>query len=343
VLIGPPANQSAQRRFEPSAAQLTAAVVPPTTPRHSVADQRAPRPASARPRDDASASSPTFRLWLMPKGKGAGGGERWPRRRRRGVPHAPAHPGRPCVPAAPPYLSRRRARAGAPNPNRTGGTVPDFPHRLPEEKVKEEKEGGEEPSAGEPNAAKTGAARGRSRTRHEHLLPLLPLPPRRRAVAYFLFFLAGKPHRLSSPTRSTSASGHRGEDARFFPLVNAIAFEPSGTPAGPRRRAAAGDAGHRARLGRIFLQVPPPSSTCARCPPSQPPLAVGSRPVLVAAAPRRRVRVAFVRASVQAATPSRRHAPQHARTVTLETRPGLWSIFAPAPFLAVVPRKAAPP
>jgi hypothetical protein len=92
--------------------------------------------------------------------------------------------------------------------------------------VEEEKEGGEEPSTGEPYAAKTGAARGRSRTRRERLLPLLPLPPRRRAIAYFLFFLAGKPHRLSSPTRSTSASGHRGEDARFFPLVDATAFKP---------------------------------------------------------------------------------------------------------------------
>jgi hypothetical protein len=73
--------------------------------------------------------------------------------------------------------------------------------------VEEEKEGGEEPPAGEPYAAKTGAARGRSRTRRERLLPLLPLPPRRRAAA-LVFFLAGKPHRLTSPPRSTSASGH---------------------------------------------------------------------------------------------------------------------------------------
>jgi hypothetical protein len=74
VLIGPPANQSAQCRFEPSATQLTAAAVPPTARRRSVADQWAPRPASARPRDDTSASSPTFRLWLTPKGKGGRGG-----------------------------------------------------------------------------------------------------------------------------------------------------------------------------------------------------------------------------------------------------------------------------
>jgi hypothetical protein len=92
--------------------------------------------------------------------------------------------------------------------------------------VKEEKEGEREAAVGEPFAAKTGAARGRSRTYHDRLLPLLPLPPRRRAAAYLLFFLAGKPPRLSSPTRSTSASGHRGEDAHSFPLVDATTFEP---------------------------------------------------------------------------------------------------------------------
>jgi hypothetical protein len=76
------------------------------------------------------------------------------------------------------------------------------------------------------SAAKTGAARGRSRTRRERLLPLLPLLSRRRAAAYFLFLLAGKPHRLTSPTRFTSTSGYRGEDARFFPLVDATTIEP---------------------------------------------------------------------------------------------------------------------
>jgi hypothetical protein len=91
--------------------------------------------------------------------------------------------------------------------------------------VKEEKEGGEEPPAGELYAAKTGAACGSSRTRRERLLPLLPLPPRRRAAAH-VFFLTGKPRRLTSPPRSTSASGHRGEDTRFSPLVDATAIEP---------------------------------------------------------------------------------------------------------------------
>jgi hypothetical protein len=76
-----------------------------------------------------------------------------------------------------------------------------------------------------------------------------------------------------------------------------------GMPAAPRHRAAAGDAGHRARLGCNFLQVPPSSPTRARHPPSQHPLAVGRRPVLVAAAPCRRVRVAFTSCARSRARP----------------------------------------
>jgi hypothetical protein len=169
------------------------------------------------------------------------------------------------------------------------------------------------------------------------------------------------PDDAPSPTSSSSSpASHTASLHRRAPLrpvatevrtpTSSLLWTPQpssrgGTPAAPRSRVAAGDAGHRASLGRIFLQEPPPSPTRARRPPSQPPLAVGSRPVLVAAAPCRRVRVAcaFARASVRAATHSRRRAPQHARAVTLEARLGLWSIFAPAPSLAAVPRKAAPP
>jgi hypothetical protein len=63
---------------------------------------------------------------------------------------------------------------------------------------------------GDPFAAKAGAAHGRSRTRRDRLhqlLPLLPLLPRPRAAARFIFLPAGKLHRLTSPTRFTSASG----------------------------------------------------------------------------------------------------------------------------------------
>jgi hypothetical protein len=53
---------------------------------------------------------------------------------------------------------------------------------------------------GASSAAKPGDARGRNRTRRrrEHLLPLLPLPPRRRAAATFGFLPADEPcHRTS--------------------------------------------------------------------------------------------------------------------------------------------------
>jgi hypothetical protein len=46
--------------------------------------------------------------------------------------------------------------------------------------------------------------------------------------------------------------------------VDAAAFEPRRNV--PLHRAAAGDAGHRARLGCNLLQVSPPSST--RAPPA---------------------------------------------------------------------------
>jgi hypothetical protein len=48
-----------------------------------------------------------------------------------------------------------------------------------------------------------------------------------------------------------------------------------------------------------------------------------------AVAPCRRIRVA--RASVRAAMPSRRRAPQHKRTVTLEARLGLWPFSCAGP------------
>jgi hypothetical protein len=105
----------------------------------------------------------------------------------------------------------------------------------------------------------------------------------------------------------------------------------SGTPAAPRRLAAAGDAGHRARLGRNFLQVPPPSPTRARRPPSLP----SSRRMPPCFGHRRAVSARSRRIH--------RRAPQHACAATLEARPGLWPIFVPTPSLAAVPRTAAPP
>jgi hypothetical protein len=62
----------------------------------------------------------------------------------------------------------------------------------------------------------------------------------------------------------TSSRGHPGEDAASPPLWMPRPSSRGGAP--PRRRAAASEAGHRARLGCHFLQVPPPSST--RAPPA---------------------------------------------------------------------------
>jgi hypothetical protein len=91
-------------------------------------------------------------------------------------------------------------------------------------------------------AAKIGAACGKSRPRRRQAR-LLPLPPRRRTAVVFL--LADKLRRLSSPTPALRPVATKVRTS--FPQP----FEPRGnaTLAPSRRAAAAGDAGHRARLG----------------------------------------------------------------------------------------------
>jgi hypothetical protein len=146
--------------------------------------------------------------------------------------------------------------------------------------------------------------------------------------AYFHYFPflpddAPSPTSSSSSLASRTASLHRRaplrpETTEVRTPVSSLLWTPrpssrGGTPAAPRRRAAAGDAGNRARLRRIFLQVPPPSPTRAHRPHSQPPLAVGSRPVLVAAAPCRCVRVAFA-SRERPCRPRRPHASVHPST-----------------------------
>jgi hypothetical protein len=158
---------------------------------------------------------------------------------------------------------------------------------------------------------------------------------------YFFFFPDDAPPPASSSSSPASRTASLLRCAPLRPVATEVTTpvspllwtpRPSSrgrTPDAPRRRAAAGDAGQGARLGRVFLQVPPPSPTRTRRLPSLAPLDVGSRPVLVVVAPCRCVRVALrsrSRAPVRAATPSRRRAPQHARSVTLEARPGLWTL-----------------
>jgi hypothetical protein len=137
---------------------------------------------------------------------------------------------------------------------------------------------------------------------------------------YFPFLLDVVPPPLSSssPT-SRAASLHRRAPLRPVAIEVRTPVSPTCGRHGhqakaerPPLRAAAGDAGHRARLGRVFLKVSPPSPTRARRLPSLAPLAVGSRPALVAVAPCRCVRVrACVCAShdalAQACTPARAH------------------------------------
>jgi hypothetical protein len=72
---------------------------------------------------------------------------------------------------------------------------------------------------------------------------------------------SSSPRRAPFTDACTLARGHPGEDAASPPLWAPRPSSRGGTP--PRRRAAAGDAGHRARLGCRFVQVPLPSSTHA--------------------------------------------------------------------------------
>jgi hypothetical protein len=106
---------------------------------------------------------------------------------------------------------------------------------------------------GAPSAAKTGDARGRSRTRRRqaHLPPLLLLPPRRRAAVIFVFLPADEPRHLCSPTPALQPVATKVRTSFPLPFVDAPAFEPRGnvSPAPRRLVAAAGDAGHRAKLG----------------------------------------------------------------------------------------------
>jgi hypothetical protein len=86
-------------------------------------------------------------------------------------------------------------------------------------------------------------------TRH---LPLFPL---HHAT---VFFHAGKLAPCRFTNACTLAYGHQGEP-EFFPFhVDAPVFEPRGKSAVVRHRAAAltaGDAGHRARLGKNFASA----------------------------------------------------------------------------------------
>jgi hypothetical protein len=156
----------------------------------------------------------------------------------------------------------------------------------------------EEPDLPSPRTP-TSSASSTSPTSRRHL-PLLP--PRRRTAP---------PHYTDA---CTSARGHRGEDNRFPPHVDAPAFEPRWNT--PLPRAAAGDAGLRARLGQYVAGAAAFVNTrrslglafpCRRCPPC-----VATR-VRGAAPSRSRSRSRLrSRASPRRPDAPRHHAPQHA-------------------------------
>jgi hypothetical protein len=186
--------------------------------------------------------------------------------RRIGAVHVPLRP------AA--ISSRRRRLWNLPNPSRPGKTNPLLAYPPPEERGKKRRRGSQE------------------QRRHRGAVPAPP--PRRRSCPRGgagpagatnaldlgpLDFLAAiplcAPYQRRLPPRHctaalhrrvyTPARGHLGEGIRFPSLVDAPAIAPRWNAPCPRRRAIAGEAGLRARLGRI-LQVPLPSST--RTPPA---------------------------------------------------------------------------
>jgi hypothetical protein len=186
-----------------------------------------------------------------------------------------------------------------------------------------------EPSVGAPSAAKTGAARGRSRTRrrHAHLPPLLPLLPRRHAAAAFVFLPADESRHRTSPTPALRLVATKVRTSTPLPLWTPRPSSREGTcrhTAPPRCHRWRCRPLSQARLN--LLQVSPPSSTCARRLPSLVLLAFVRHTVLPAfTILRRRVRVqARVRAGT---TLSRQRAPQHVRTLTRKARLDLWSLF----------------
>jgi hypothetical protein len=237
------------------------AALPPTARRAASLTGGTHRPRQPK-RADARGVIFLLSLWLTTKAHR--GGRRRPRRRRRGVPRTPEHPGRPRVPFHAALFKHHHRTGRMPrNPNHPGEEP------LQSHTVRRRRSGGEEGSGEESHPRGSRSPRSRSRPREEPDPPGTPASsasssssaPRRRLPP----LLPRRPSRPAALHRRvyTSARGHQGEDIRFPPLVDAPAIAPRGNALMPR--AAAGEAGLRARLG-WFMQVPLPSST--RAPPA---------------------------------------------------------------------------
>jgi hypothetical protein len=140
-----------------------------------------------------------------------------------------------------------------------------------EEKEKERRRRSSEAPGAAPPAAKPEPPARRSRTRgsHARLRPLLPRLPLHHAV---LLPLPAPPPSSSqrrappSPMPTLRPEATQVRTPPHLPCGRRGLRAEAERSAPPRRRAAAGDTGHRATLGCHLLQVPPPSST--RAPPA---------------------------------------------------------------------------
>jgi hypothetical protein len=146
-----------------------------------------------------------------------------------------------------------RAAAGAspPNPSQLGILLPNPPPVTSRRRVREEQEA-KESVRGRASSFAEPEPSGEEEPDRVVAALHLPLFPLHHAV---VFFHAGKLTPCRFTNACTSARGHQGEPKIFPFYVDAPAFEPRGKSAAVRHRAAAhaaGDAGHRARLGKIF-------------------------------------------------------------------------------------------
>jgi hypothetical protein len=212
---------------------------------------------------------PPLALWLTPA-PNRGPRRSWPPSRRAPWPPGASLPStypprhrRYKKPSPPPMALPTLAASGESNP------LPTYPQ--PEEKEKGKRRRRTEAPRAAPPAAKPEPPARRSRTRGSlaHLRPLLPRLPLHRDV---LLPLPAPPPSSSlrrtppSPTPTLRPEATQVRTPPHLPSERHGLRAEAERSAPPRRRAAAGDAGHRARLGCHLLQVPPPSST--RAPPA---------------------------------------------------------------------------
>jgi hypothetical protein len=129
--------------------------------------------------------------------------------------------------------------------------------------------GGEGEGEEEEGARSCAACREAGAAREEE-----PDPREPRTPATSISSTSSLPRRSASPTSAASLlAAHRSPTPAHRPEATQVRTPPhlhcgrrDLRAEAERHRAAAGDAGHRARLGCRFLQVPPPSST--RAPPA---------------------------------------------------------------------------